>query len=92
MSAYLKAWTAFNGISKGQVARMAGLDPTHAGRIIEGRQNLTHDVARKIAYAFGSDIDTQKLYQDINSYTPEEEGLKKALGQAAAEYDRQLGE
>ena len=89
MSNYLKGWMVINGISKGRVAREAGVDPTHMGRIVEGRYNLTLDVARKIAYAFGSDIDAQKLYQDISSYTPEDEGLKKALGQAAAEYDSQ---
>lgn len=89
MSTYLRGWLAINGISKGHVARATGLDATHFGRIVEGRQNLTHDVARKIAYAFGSDIDTVKLYQDINSYSPDDEGLKQALGQAAADYDSQ---
>lgn len=92
MSKYLKAWTAFNGVSKGAVARLAGVDATHMGRIIEGRHKLTLDVARKIAYAFGSEIDAVKLYQDIGHYTPEDEGLRQALGRAAADYDRQLGE
>ena len=92
MSAYLKGWMAFNGITKGRVAREAGVDPTHMGRIVEGRLNLTLDVARKIAYAFGPDINQEKLYQDIAVYTIDDEGLRQALGKAAAEYDRQLGE
>lgn len=88
MSKYLKGWMAFNGISKGRVAREAGVDPTHMGRIVEGRHNLTLDVARKIAYAFGPDINKEKLYQDIAVFaTDDDEGLRQALGKAAADYD-----
>ena len=88
MSKYLKNWARLNGVSKGELARRTGLDPTHMGRIVEGTHNLTQDVARKVAESF--DIDAEQLYKDIAIYKPVTEDERRAFAQLAAQLDRTI--
>lgn len=88
---YLHSWMRMIAPfrSQNKVAEMAGVDATHLGKIASGRVKLTLEMARRLVAAFGSEIDAEKLYSQIGTYTdltPEEQ---QVLGAAIAQLDSQ---